>query len=301
MPQAKAIPAKRAVRERVKLVDLDQRPELISATLNAFAACPPGKHHLVCGLPARMGQIPQGSDLTACLGVVLALTATELLGAIALCPYSDEQATLWGPASSAGFHGSTVPEQLLAEVKQALRGSGYTSLRALVDLRNRDLRAFLLAHGFAVWKDNIVFERPLRSDLPAIPEVRRITTKDHRAVMGLIRESFPETGHLTADLATRERQGYRHYLLSGPAGVLAAAAVEGVGPRSWLKLIGVSAANRGKGHGHRLLSGLMHLEAERGATQLGLEVLADNVAAVALYGSAGFKKAFTSTIMTAPL
>ncbi len=292
---------KRIARDRIRLLDLEQRPELTSATVLAFASCPPGKHHLVSGIPARMGQPPIAQDLATALGVVVACSATELLGAVCLCPYSDEQATLWGPASSAGFTGTNIPERLLTEVKQALRTSGYTSLRTLVDLRNRELRSFLLAHGFAVWKDTIIFERHLHDEPVASDTVRRTSARDHRAVMALIRQAFPDTGHVAADLATRESQGYRHYLLHGANGVVATAAVEGSGPRAWLKLIGVAADQRGKGHGRTLLTGIMHFEAQRGATHLGLEVLADNDAAVALYRRSGFKKAFTATIMTAPL
>ena len=145
MPARSTSTTKRFARDRIRLVDLDQRPELISATLAAFAACPPGKHHLICGLPTSMGQVPTGADLIACLGVVLAVSASELHGAVALCPYSDEQATLWGPTSTAGFHGTTVPERLLSEVTRALIESGFTSLRTLVDTRNHELRAFLLS------------------------------------------------------------------------------------------------------------------------------------------------------------
>ena len=294
---------KRLTRERVKLVDLDQRPELASAALAAFAACPPGKHHVICGLPASMGQIPTSADLGACLGVVLACSATELLGAMALCPYSDEQVTLWGPVSSAGLHGTNVPDRLLTETRRALKESGYTSVRALVDGRNRELRAFLIAHGFIPWKDNVVFERSLPSEAEenADADVRPATTRDHARITALIEEAFPETGHLVPDLATREREGYRHYVLPGPGGLLGAAAVTGNGRRAWLKLIGIAAKHRGKGHGQRLLAGIIGLEAARGAQLLGLEVLSDNAAAIGLYAATGFKRKFAGTIMTAPL
>lgn len=294
--------SKRFARERVKLVDLDQRPELISATIAAFAACPPGKHHLVCGLPASMGQPPTALDLMQASGVMLACSATELLGAIALCPYSDEQVTLWGPtAASGGFTTTAVPERLLTEARKALKDSGYTSVRTLVDHRNRELRSFLLAHGFSAWKDNVVFERHLRGDLPGDPQVRPTTIKDHHGVSALIAEAFPETGHLAPSLATREQEGYRHYVLTGPGGLLGAAAVAGDGRRSWMKLIAVGAKHRGKGLGHRLVAGVLAAESARGVTHLGLEVLADNQAAVALYTGTGFKKQFIAAIMTAPL
>lgn len=299
---------KRLARERVRLVDLDQRPELASAAVAAFAAGAPGKLHLVCGLPASMGQVPTTADLTACLGVVLACSATELLGAVALCPYSDEQVTLWGPASSAGLHGTNIPERLLTEARRALKDTGYTSVRTLVDHRNRELRAFFIAHGFVAWKDNVIFERSLRSDLALTTEssataddVRLATTRDHTRISSLFAEAFPETGHLVPDLATREREGYRHYVLPGSGTLVGAAAVVGNGRRRWLKLIGVATKQRAKGHGQRLLAGIIHHESALGAGQLGLEVLGDNAPAVGLYVATGFKRQFTATIMTAPL
>ena len=301
MPARSTLNTKKFARDRIKLVDLDQRPELISATLATFGACPPGKHHLICGLPASMGEVPTAADLISCLGVVLAVSHSELHGAVALCPYSDEQATLWGPASSAGFHGTSVPERLLGEVKRALLESGFTSLRTLVDTRNRELRAFLTTHGFTAWKDNLVFERHLRKDLPPVTEVRLTLRGDYRAATALIEQAFPETGHLTPDLATREQEGYRHYMLTSPTGLLGVAAVVGDNRRSWLKLIAIDASQRGKGHGHRFIAGILAAESTRGAEKIGLEVLADNAAAVALYTGTGFKKAFTATIMTAPL
>lgn len=257
---------------------------------------------MVCGLPASMGQPPTALDLLQASGVVLACSATDLLGAIALCPYSDEQVTLWGPvACGDGLTNLTVPERLLTEARKALKESGYTSVRTLVDQRNRELRAFLLAHGFSVWKDNVIFERHLRGDLPGDPQVRPTTTRDHGAVSALIAEAFPETGHLAPSLATRESEGYRHYVLTGPAGLLGAAAVAGDGRNSWMKLIAVHAKQRGKGLGHRLVAGVLAAEAARGVARLGLEVLAENLPAVALYSGTGFKKQFTAAIMTAPL
>jgi len=303
MAQRPLTTTKRLARERVKLVDLDQRPELASAAVAAFAACPPGKLHVICGLPASMGQPPNNADLAACLGVVLACSATELLGAMALCPYSDEQVTLWGPVSSTGLHGTNIPERLLTEARRALKESGYTSVRALIDSRNRDLRAFMIAHGFIPWKDNVVFERALRVDATDTTDndVRPATARDHARMTDLIEEAFPETGHLTPNLATREREGYRHYVLPGTSGLLGAAAVVGSGRRSWLKVIGIGAKHRGKGHGQRLVAGLLRHETERGAQQLGLEVLGDNAAAIGLYAATGFKRQFAGTIMTAPL
>ena len=78
---ARSPSTKKFSRERVRLIDLDQRPELMSVTLAAFAACPPGKHHLVCGLPASMGIAPTTTDLISCLGVVLAVPLPAAAGA----------------------------------------------------------------------------------------------------------------------------------------------------------------------------------------------------------------------------
>ena len=306
----------RIARERWRLIDLDQRPELISATVAAFAGRGPGKQHLVTGFPWRMGLPANANDLMTCTGVLVACTTTEMLGALAVCPYSDEQVTLWGPAVPGETTASTVAAELVLQVRRHLRKAGFTSMRLLVDTRNRDLRAFALSNGFAAWKDNHVYHRQLRTAasgrLMAISttvtaevapgEVRLATTKEHRPAATLLSNAFPESDQARAFAEGKDLERLRVYIITSETGQLEGAAVVDGGPnRGWLKLIAVRDGQRGHGLGRRLLHGVCNAETQRGTAVLGLEVLADNESANALYQRLGFVREWTATIMTAPL
>jgi ribosomal protein S18 acetylase RimI-like enzyme len=277
---------------RAPFIDLRQRPELTSAVLAAFSAHPPGKHHLVNGIPQRMGLPPTGSDLTACLTVLVAASAMAIHAAIGLVPYSDEQATVWGPTATEGYHDPAVRD-LMTAAKTVLAQAGYHSVRALADTRNRELKAFLLSCGFVAWQDNLLMERTLSAGDEHTTTVDLAARRQAGTVQGLFAQAFPEAGHDPA--------GYRHYVLEQDGMVVAAAAVRPGGRRSWLKLIAVDPDARGRGLAGRLLAGVCHHERVAGAMTIALEVLADNRAALALYARSGFQRQWAATIMTAPL
>jgi ribosomal-protein-alanine N-acetyltransferase len=284
------------------LADIDLRPELKPVTTALFAACPPGHNHQVCGIPERMGLEPTIDDLSSCLGVLLALSGIRLVGALALCPYSAQQVTLWGPVVPELGNAKSVSSRLFKEARVALRGAGYESMRCLVDTRNRTARSLLQGNGFTPWKDNYCFEHGLARSSPAEEAaVRRALWTDHPHTARILEAAFPSSDHCRYGLAKREREGFRHYVLEEQGKVVAAAAVDGQPRRSWLKLIAVDASCRGQGLGKRLLRGLLAAEAKKLVPALALEVLADNAAAVALYESIGFKRSFTASIMISPL
>jgi ribosomal protein S18 acetylase RimI-like enzyme len=284
------------------LADLDQRPELKPVTAALFAACPPGHHHQVCGIPERMGLEPRAEDLDGCLGVLLALSGIRLVGALALCPYSAQQVTLWGPVVPETANTKLVAARLLKEARAALGGAGYESTRCLVDTRNRAARSVLQGNGFSAWKDNHLYEFALTLSQPADePAARRAAWNDHPAAARILEQAFPESDHCRYGLAKREREGFRHYVLEHEGAIVAAAAVDGQPRRSWLKLIAVAAEHRGRRLSKRLLAGILAGEAKLHVPSLALEVLSDNRAAVALYEGAGFDRRFTATIMINPL
>jgi ribosomal protein S18 acetylase RimI-like enzyme len=284
------------------LADIDLRPELKPVTAALFAACPPGHNHQVCGIPERMGLEPDITDLGSCLGVLLALSGIRLVGALALCPYSAQQVTLWGPVVPELGNARSVSSRLFKEARIALRGAGYESVRCLVDTRNRTARALLQGNGFSPWKDNHCFEFALGRTAPTEePGLRRALWTDHPHAARILEAAFPSSDHCRYGLAKREREGFIHYVLEDHGKIVAAAAVDGQPRRSWLKLIAVDSASRGQGHGKRLLHGLLAAESRRLVPALGLEVLADNQAAVALYESVGFARRFTASIMISPL
>ncbi|MCS6970209.1 MAG: GNAT family N-acetyltransferase [Planctomycetota bacterium] len=283
------------------LVDLDQRPDLAPRVLSMFAAAGPGPGHVVCGIPPRMGLEPGAGDLAATLGVLIALSGRRIAGVLAVCPYSAEQVTLWGPLIPDPREQPRVLPLLVQEVRQALREGNYASMRAPVDQRNRTLRAWLLAAGFQPWKDFHCYEHELvghrHADLGPVQVAAR---DDFEAVARVLQACFPDSDHCRVSLVQRENEGYRHYLLRDGGQVVGAAAVQAGGRRSWLKLIGIDPAARGRHLSRALLAGILAAEAKLNHQRIGLEVFADNRPAIALYERAGFLRAWTASLLVAP-
>jgi ribosomal protein S18 acetylase RimI-like enzyme len=245
-----------------------------------------------------MGQTPTTEDLRDGLGVILAVRGSRILGVLALCPYSRDQATLWGPTMPVD-RSDDAARRLVAEAKRALHAAGFESARTLVDTRNRSLRAFILGQGFLPWKDDVLYERAL---LPGEPGTVRVATPaDRVAVTTILSEAFPDSDHCRTGLGSREREGWRHYLVEEDGVVAGAAAVRSTVRRAWLHLIAVRQDLRVRQLGSRLLKGVLAHEAGLGMTVMGLEVLADNRQAIALYERCGFAKRWAATVMTAPV
>jgi ribosomal protein S18 acetylase RimI-like enzyme len=292
---------------RIVLTDLDQRPEMSAAVRALLSAGGPGAHHLVAGLPTAMGLAASADHLRQCAGVLIALSRIDVVGALAICPYSETQLTWWGPATTGSARSGQIARLLADEARRAAREAGFTSLRVLCDARNRDHRRLLQGLGFAPWKDALLFERPLRglatTDLMG---VRTAVRADHAGVAAVLAEGFPDSDHCTPNLVQREEEGYRHYLLADGGEVVAAAAVQDPGAqaverRAWLKLIAVRRSQRGRQFGNRLLHGVLAAEARLRMPGIGLEVLADNGTAIRLYRSCGFTQRLSASVMIAPL
>nr|MBA3709573.1 GNAT family N-acetyltransferase [Planctomycetota bacterium] len=208
----------------------------------------------------------------------------------------------WGPAATERGNAKPIAAKLMREARVALRSAGYESMRCLVDTRNRAARTIMQGHGFSAWKENHLYERELvRLATAEVAGFRRATKVDHPAVARILVESFPEGDHCQPGLAKREAEGFRHYLIEDRDRIVGAAAVDGVGMRSWLKMIAIERQNRGRKLSRRLLAGILVAEAKLQARSIGLEVLADNEAANALYAKAGFERKWTAAIMTGPL
>ncbi|MEK7411876.1 MAG: GNAT family N-acetyltransferase [Planctomycetota bacterium] len=284
------------------LADLDQRSDLAPNVLALFASCAQGANHVVCGLPQRMGLEPTAADLKATLGVLLAMSGRRIAGALAICPYSEDQVTLWGPVIPDAREQPYVMPVLMGELHRALREGGFTSIRALVDTRNRTLRAWMMAAGFNPWKDDHCYEcelAPFRAaDLHGVQVAAR---DDLEEVARILAECFPDSDHHRPNLVQRENEGYRHYLLRIEGRAVGAAAVQGGGQRAWLKLIGVPKTERGKHWSSELLAGVLASEARLGHHAIGLEVLEDNQVATAAYHKSNFIRKWTASLLIAPV
>jgi len=284
------------------LADLDQRPDLAPHVLALFATSAQGAGHVVCGIPARMGLEPVAADLKGTLGVLLAMSGRRLAGALAICPYSEEQITLWGPVIPDPHEHARVMPVLMQELRRALSDGGFASMRAQVDLRNRTLRAWMMSDGFAPWKDLHCYERELAAFRTAeISDVHAAARADLDEASRILAECFPDSDHHRPNLVQRENEGYRHYLLRRDGKAVGAAAVQGGGRRSWLKLIGISKAERGRHQARQLLEGVLASEARLSHHAIGLEVLDDNRAAMALYEKAGFQRRWSASLLIAPV
>ncbi|HAT10235.1 MAG TPA: hypothetical protein DCS97_06520 [Planctomycetes bacterium] len=284
------------------LTDLDQRPDLAPNVLALFATAAQGSGHVVCGLPARMGLEPLAADLKATLGILLAMSGRRLAGALAICPYSEDQVTLWGPVIPDQREQPQVMPVLMQELRRALREGGFASMRAQIDLRNRTLRAWMMSEGFAPWKDLHCYERDLAPFRAAeISDVQAAARADLDDTARILAECFPDSDHHRPNLVQRENEGYRHYILRHDGKVAGAAAVQGGGRRSWLKLIGVPKSHRGKHLARHLLEGVLASEARLGHHAIGLEVLDDNRAAVTLYEHSGFQRRWSASLLIAPV
>jgi GNAT superfamily N-acetyltransferase len=285
----------------IQLVDLDQRPDLLPAVISLFQSASNGAQHHVCGVARYMG-LPVSADIfSETAGTLIALHNKKPIAVLAICPYSDEQITLWGPVVATGVSNS-VTDVLVQAGRDALQLSRYGSMRSLVDTRNRPQRTILQNHGFTSWKDTLVYERRLDANLRTqTTAVRLATARELSRLATLFIQGFPDSDHCLPNLERRESEGFRHYLLEKNGVCIAAAAIQPAGNRAWLKLITIAESQRGKGIGHEFLQGICSEEAKRYSSVIGLEVLVENTAANALYSKNNFKKKFTATIMTAPV
>ena len=285
-----------------ELTDLDADPQYADEVLALFQGCLPGHNHAVCGEPSRMGAKPRMQDLKECLGVLVVHRQGKVLGALGICPYSEEQVTLWGPVVHRAYIRMDIGSFLFTQAKQAIADGGYESVRISVDIRNRSARSFLLGKGMSPWKDNCIYERKLLEELPDNPGGVAVARPDDlRDVAVILEAGFPESSHCDEPLETREHAGYRHHLMQDCGVIVGAAAVKVTPGRSWMSLFSIRPDYRGKGYGRKLLSGILHNEMSLGVTRLGLEVLADNRAAIAIYEGVGFRRQWTATIMTGPV
>lgn len=281
--------------------DLDERPYLTDIILDMFQQAGPGRNHAVCGEPQRMGVKPRRDDLDQTMGVLFVIEDGHPKAAMAICPYSDEQVTLWGPVFREHFS-ADYGMLLLDNVKAVLRKHDLVSYRVLIDSRNREMRQFYLNAGLQRFEDNILFSRPLDkpTDLSRYP-VDRARTGELSLVETMLMQCFPDNGHCSPGLQQRIDEGYIHYLLRVQQQISGCAVISRHQKRSWLSLVCIDPAQRGHGYSHDLLNGIINSEYGEGMREIAFEVLASNQAAVATYHRCGFERQWTASIFTGPL
>ena len=288
---------------QARLTDLDQDPHFLPQVIQLFKQSMPGRHHAVCGDPTRMARTPVAEDFTSeALGVLLLVDESIVHAAMTICPYSEQQVTLWGPVVDRGSIRQGFGRRLLQETRSALKDGGFESIRTLVDIRNRAARAFALAHGLKPWRENAVYEIDLLTHrLSPEPGVTIAQPDDLGSIERIIRQAFPDSEHCSVPLTERMSHGYRYYILQDQGHIRSAAAILRKPGRTWMHLIATDTTSRGKGYGRKLLKGIIAGEAQHGMPRLGLEVITDNAAAVHLYQALNFRCLFTATIMAGPV
>lgn len=119
--------------------------------------------------------------------------------------------------------------------------------------------------------------------------LRAIRWQDLPGVLAIEDAAFPDDAWSPAsfwgELAGRPR---RDYVVLEDGSLIGYAGLDLAGETADVMTIAVDPARRGEGHGVRLLNALLERAEAAGATQVLLEVRADNEAAIGLYARAGF-------------
>ncbi|PTW91211.1 ribosomal-protein-alanine acetyltransferase [Microbacteriaceae bacterium MWH-Ta3] len=122
-------------------------------------------------------------------------------------------------------------------------------------------------------------------------QIRRANTQDFDAIYALELATFPEDSWSRAAITAELASPYGRYLVAEDGDTLVGYAGAQLLPGATqgdIQTIAVAAAYRGQHIGARLLDTLLDYTESQGATEMMLEVRADNPVAQALYESRGF-------------
>ena len=124
------------------------------------------------------------------------------------------------------------------------------------------------------------------------PALRRMRWWDIEVVHRLETELFPDPWSVEtfwSELAHVPES--RHYLVADQGGVIVGyAGLVATGHQADVQTLAVASGAQGKGLGRRLLDALLDEARRRDATEVLLEVRAENAAAQSLYAGAGFER-----------
>ncbi|MDQ3865425.1 MAG: GNAT family N-acetyltransferase, partial [Actinomycetota bacterium] len=207
-------------------------------------------------------------------------------------PSGFEHAELFGPLVATEARGQRFGARLLDASIARAHDANVAFVLASLGTRNAAGRILLLRRGFrprgrpqATFRLRAVEHRAIQQPPDGV-DVRPATEDDLAPALALYHECFP--GGLFPDSAWRENVGngtvyaaeHDHRLV----------AVLNIDPRDrWIYHVGVTASERNRGVGAYLLSrALEDYWARHPGDTLGLEVAADNIAAIRLYRRQGF-------------
>lgn len=131
--------------------------------------------------------------------------------------------------------------------------------------------------------------------------IRRMTWHDIPAVHALEMALFPVDPWTVEQFWGELAQASRHYVVLEDAGTVAGyGGIMALAPTADLQTIAIAPAAQGGGLGRALLEALIAEAAERGCTEMLLEVRSDNAGAIALYERRGFEAIATRRGYYAP-
>ena len=207
-------------------------------------------------------------------------------------PSGFEHAELFGPLVATEARGQRFGARLLDASIGRAREANVAFVLASLGTRNAAGRILLLRRGFrprgrpqATFRLREVDHRAIREPPDGV-DVRPAREGDLAPALALYHECFP--GGLFPDSAWRENVGNGTVYAAEHDGRLVA--VLNIDPNDrWIYHVGVTASERNRGVGAYLLSrALEDYWARHPGETLGLEVAADNVAAIRLYRRQGF-------------
>jgi ribosomal protein S18 acetylase RimI-like enzyme len=201
-------------------------------------------------------------------------------------------AELFGPLVAAEARGQRLDARLLDASLDRARGQGADSVLASVGTRNAAGRILLEQRGFRPRGRPQATFRLTKSEHRGVEEppngvdVRAATEDDLEPALALYRECFP--GGRFPDEAWRENVANGTVYTAEHEGRLVA--ILNIDPSDrWVYHVGVTASERNRGVGAYLLSrSLEEYWSRHPGETLGLDVPADNVAAIRLYRRQGF-------------
>jgi ribosomal protein S18 acetylase RimI-like enzyme len=207
-------------------------------------------------------------------------------------PHGFDHAELFGPLVAPGGEGQPLRRRLLEASLERARKRGSSSILASVGTRNAAGRMLLEQSGFrargrpqATYRLTPAQHRPVPEAPPGV-EVRRAVRDDLGSVLALYHECFPE-GRFPD--AVWEESVDRGTVYAAEADGRLVAVLNIDRSDRWIYHVGVTANERNRRVGSYLLSHALGDYWERHPGEaLGLDVAADNLAAIRLYRRQGF-------------
>jgi ribosomal protein S18 acetylase RimI-like enzyme len=207
-------------------------------------------------------------------------------------PIGFEHAELFGPLVDRQFHGQKLGARLLTASIELGRERGASSVRAAIGTSNTGGLLLLERFEFrarggalATYRLSPVEHRAITEGPPGV-EVRRGTADDLEAALALYRECFPQ-GDFPESVWRAEIAAGSVYVAEvdgRPAAVLNIDSGD-----HWIYHVAVTESERKRGVGAYLLSrSLEDYWSTHPERKLGLDVAADNIAAIRLYRRQGF-------------